>query len=479
MAKTYEVDLNVQTNIEPTIANLKALKRQLKETAAGSEEFNRLQKQIRELDDAISDAAKTSDDFLGYLETAPGLLGVFGQGIRSAERTFSSFNAVLKASVIGALVGIIGGLAKAIYQSEDATKRFSTLFGGLEKIFNGVFRAIEPLFNTFLDLAIKALPYVEKAMMGVYGSVTAVLQSLGSLGSAVTKFVKGDFSGAWDSAKASVTDFGKNYDNAIKRFQAGSQELTKSEKEEAAKRAEERKKWREKEDAEIEKMIQETQAFLKRKDDEDRKRYEARIQEVRVINDKFEEKLNKQSLDRAKKYSIESIKIKDVELKTKEKLEQDYVAVSMRLGQGLRQLAGQNKELAIAGIIIEQAAAVASIAINTQKNAAKFGYLTPMGIAELVAGAAGIASAISAARKGIRDIKSGTATGSQMSFGNPQMVPTYTTAPVFNVVGVSPINQAAQLMANTTQTPIKAYVVAKDVTTAQALERNRISASSI
>jgi len=88
----------------------------------------------------------------------------------------------------------------------------------------------------------------------------------------------------------------------------------------------------------------------------------------------------------------------------------------MRIGQGLRQIAGENKELAIAGIVLEQAAAVASIAINTQKNAAKYGYLTPMGIAESVAGGLGVASAISAASKGISDINSGTASNWQNVF---------------------------------------------------------------
>jgi len=50
----------------------------------------------------------------------------------------------------------------------------------------------------------------------------------------------GDFSGAWKSAKASVTDFGKNYDESIKRFQEGSKELTKTEKEESDKRKKQR-----------------------------------------------------------------------------------------------------------------------------------------------------------------------------------------------------------------------------------------------
>jgi hypothetical protein len=149
----------------------------------------------------------------------------------------------------------------------------------------------------------------------------------------------------------------------------------------------------------------------------------------------------------------------------------------MRIGQGLRQIAGENKELAIAGIVLEQAAAVASIAINTQKNAAKYGYLTPLGIAELVAGGLGVASAISAARKGIQDINSGNASGSQMSFGNPQMTPSYQTAPRFNVVGTSPVNQIAQVVGN--QAPIEAYVVSSKVTTAQALDRNKIVSATL
>jgi len=472
MAKTYDVNLNVETNIEPTIANLKALKRQLKETAAGSEEFNRLQKQIRDLDDAISDAAKTSDDFLGYLENAPGLLGVFGQGIRSAERTFSSFNAVLKASVIGALVGIIGGLARAFYQSEDAAKRFGKLTQGLEKIFNGVFRAIEPLFNILVDMAISALPMVSKAFEVVYGSVTAVLQSFGYLGSAIGKLIRGDFSGAWDEAKKSVTNFSTNYDSAVKRFTAGTQEMTKVQKEEAKKRREERQKELDEELAALTAANDKIRQADKEEREKRFKELTADLRYAKKLQTDFEEDKTKTD----KKYAEQRINLIKVENKTKEDLTQDYVNTAMRIGQGLRQIAGQNKELAIAGIVLEQAAAIASIAINTQKNAAKYGYLSPLGIAELAAGALGVASAIAAAKKGIQEIRSGNTSASQMSFGNPQMVSTYSAAPIFNVVGTSPINQAAMAMNNSANQPIKAYVVSKDISTAQELDRNKISA---
>jgi len=158
-------------------------------------------------------------------------------GVKVATQSFSG---ALKASGIGLLVSLVGGLVAAFNDSEKATKKLQPLLTGLEKIFNGVYSAVEPLFNILVDLAISALPLVSKAMQTVYGSVTAVFQSLGSLGSAVSKFVKGDFSGAWKEAKSSVTDFGKNYDESIKRFQAGSKELTKTEKEEFDKRKKQR-----------------------------------------------------------------------------------------------------------------------------------------------------------------------------------------------------------------------------------------------
>jgi uncharacterized phage infection (PIP) family protein YhgE len=74
--KKVTVEVDIESNLEPTIANLKKLKQQLKETAAGSDEFNKISAQIRDMDDAIKDASATSDDFAGYLENASGPLGM-------------------------------------------------------------------------------------------------------------------------------------------------------------------------------------------------------------------------------------------------------------------------------------------------------------------------------------------------------------------------------------------------------------------
>lgn len=64
--------------------------------------------------------------------------------------------------------------------------------------------------------------------------------------------------------------------------------------------------------------------------------------------------------------------------------------------------------------------------------------------------------------------------GSAPSGSAPSM-----TAPSFNTVGSSSTNQLAQTIGQQTQTPQRSYVVASDVSTAQALDRNIISNASI
>ena len=64
---------------------------------------------------------------------------------------------------------------------------------------------------------------------------------MGKLGSAIGKLVKGDFSGAWEDAKASVTSFSTNFDAAQERYIAGTKKLTKIEKENLKERNEAQK----------------------------------------------------------------------------------------------------------------------------------------------------------------------------------------------------------------------------------------------
>ena len=52
-------------------------------------------------------------------------------------------------------------------------------------------------------------------------------------------------------------------------------------------------------------------------------------------------------------------------------------------------------------------------------------------------------------------------------------------APDFNIVGASPSNQLAAAVRGQFQQPVKAYVVSKDVSTAQEMDRNIIGSASL
>ena len=295
---TVGVDINVKTNVAGSIGELKALKKQLKETAAGSAEFKNLANQIDDLEDKIKGAKQGAGDWVDQLASAGGPLGALGNAINKAKVSTVSFGTALKATGIGLVVSLIAGLVAAFAESERATKKLQPLLIGFQKIFNGIFAAIEPVFNALIDFAVEALPMVTKGFGVAYSAVTSFLQGLGLLGTAVSKLIKGDFSGAWDSAKEAVTGFGKRYDEANKRFIDGTKEVTKIEQEELDKRkaaaeraAEERRKREEKEAEEakkrLERQLEARKALLKvsneqlRKFEKEQTEYEKNLQKER------------------------------------------------------------------------------------------------------------------------------------------------------------------------------------------------------
>jgi hypothetical protein len=241
--KKIEVDVDIEVNSEPSLKQLRELKKQLKETAAGSAEFNKLVAQIRDVEDALEESKVGAEDWAGSLEKAGGPLGLLGKGIRQAEITFSSFNTALKASVIGLVVAAIGGLVAAFSQSEAAQKKLQPIFIAFEKILGGIFRAMEPLLDIFIELAMTALPYVTKGIGMFYSGLFGLFTFIKNVGQGVITILKGiftlDFDVAqqgFDQLKNSVSDAAGAAQEAYKRFTDGTKELTKTEKEEIEKR---------------------------------------------------------------------------------------------------------------------------------------------------------------------------------------------------------------------------------------------------
>jgi len=153
--------------------------------------------------------------------------------------------------------------------------------------------------------------------------------------------------------------------------------------------------------------------------------------------------------------------------------------------QLLKELAGQNKALQATAIIAENAVGIAKQIIATRAaNAlvtAKYAAIpggvalaTAERLANNISLGLGIASSAVATGKALSALGKGGGDGGGSSSGGGQAP----SAPSFNLVGGTGINQIAQGLGQQQQ-PIQAYVVSGNVTSAQALDRNIVNTASV
>ena len=150
----------------------------------------------------------------------------------------------------------------------------------------------------------------------------------------------------------------------------------------------------------------------------------------------------------------------------------------------LKGLAGENKKVQAALLVAEGAASVAKIAVNTGVANAKAVAAFPLTVGQpwvtinTINAGLGIAAAVSATSKGISALgESGSVSAPTLptpAAGAPSAAP-----PAFNIVGSSGTNQLADAIGGQSQQPVQAFVVASEVTNAQALERNTIEGATI
>tara|TARA_R100001510_G_scaffold20018_1_gene17451 strand:- start:1130 stop:2758 length:1629 start_codon:yes stop_codon:yes gene_type:complete len=193
--------------------------------------------------------------------------------------------------------------------------------------------------------------------------------------------------------------------------------------------------------------------------------------------------------DRFTKFMKALTKVESIETKTRMDIQKRYAESLGILGQSFKNLGFMSDELKIAGIIAEKAEQIAKVIISTKasnlgitvaSNAAA--ALNPIAAPIIKANAralktdnnisagVNIAAIVAAAATGIRGIKSKSATTSAISSDAGGDV--NIQAPDFNVVGASETSQLATSLAGVTGRPIQAFVVGKQVTTQQELDRN-------
>ena len=184
------------------------------------------------------------------------------------------------------------------------------------------------------------------------------------------------------------------------------------------------------------------------------------------------------------------------ELEAKAELQTAYLDLASGFGSFLKEIAGKNKKLAIAGVVVEQAAAIGKIIVNTGIANAKALAASPLTFGQpwiainTISAGLSIASSIAAGVKAIQQINNSDSATS-VSGGQPPKtagaaapsVPTVGGATaVPQITGTdrqaSPGSQIAQTIGAASNKPIKAYVVSGDVTSQQALDRRTTRAAT-
>lgn len=197
--------------------------------------------------------------------------------------------------------------------------------------------------------------------------------------------------------------------------------------------------------------------------------------------------------------------IDEAELQAKADIQKSQLDLVQGFGSLLTQIAGKNKALAIAGIVIEQGAALGKVLIDTFRGissataaAAPFvanplttAIATPnlaRTLAQIkITGALSAAGIVAGAVKGISAINQagvpGGGGGAASSAGGGVSIPAPTVqsagAPqIQGTAAATPGSQIASTLAAASGKPIKAYVVSGDVSSQQALDRRTSNAAT-
>jgi hypothetical protein len=179
------------------------------------------------------------------------------------------------------------------------------------------------------------------------------------------------------------------------------------------------------------------------------------------------------------------------ELEAKADLQTAYLDLAGQFGSFLKEIAGKNKKVAIAGVIVEQAAAIGKIVVNTGIANAKALAASPLTFGQpwiainTISAGLSIASSVAAGLKAIQQINSADSGSPATPTAPPRTAgggsgtaavstPALERTAIPQIQGTqaaTPGQQIASTLAARTDKPIRAFVVSQDIQTQSALDR--------
>ena len=225
-----------------------------------------------------------------------------------------------------------------------------------------------------------------------------------------------------------------------------------------------------------------------------------------LIDEKTQLLLDQEGLSEEQRTQIklaaaqERMAIDEMELQAQTDIQLAQFDLLGQFGSFVSQIAGENKKLQIAGVVAEQAAAIGRILVSTGIANAKAVAASPLTFGQpwvtinTISGALGVASAVAAGVKAVKDINQtegpsvgGSAITSAPRPKAPSLGGGSTTVPeIPGTAGGSTEgnNQIAEAIAGATsarqqEAPLRAYVVSTEVSSQQALDRRTNVAATL
>ena len=519
LTKTIDTSLGSFENLNEAISKTQDT---LTKLDPKSEKFKELKGELEGLTDQLETVQLSSSKFTDALASTSGVTGIVGQSIKGLGQTMKVFAANPIIAAVTLLSGLFILLKESLTKTTEGQETLNRISAAFGKIIGPVMAIVEAV----------ALPIFEKL---------ADLLALVATGfSKFAKFLGISGEKIEEASRNSSEVLQKEYEAEETR----QEEQTKTLEENSKKRVEAVKK--EAEDrariqAEADKILLESQLSLLSDRDRQIKERELRYQEelkalkLAGVEDltAFEEEYRLDKLAIDQKFEDDKLKIaadaqkkkddaqKVADAKTKKDAEElaqflvdaeqfktdaiafiqdTQVANAGAVGSILGQIAGKNKKLAIAGLVLEQGANIAKVVIDTARGisaataaAAPF-IANPItaipataNLARVIAGqkisaALSIAGIVAGAAQGISQINqadipdsggggSAGGGGGGVNIATPSIATT--AAPEFQTGAEA--NTSTQLAGTIAgqqeQPPIQAYVVSTSVSSQQALDR--------
>ena len=483
-----------------------------------SAQFKELAEELSGLKDRLRETEAQSLRFTEALAQQPGVVGLVGQSLEGLRGTFKLFMANPIIAVVAGIAAAFLALKESLTKTSEGQETLNRISAAFGKILGPVFAIIEKV----------ALPIFEK--------FAELLELVANGFNRFAKFLGISSEKIEEASRNSSEVLQKAYEEEEKREEDTDkkrQEAAEKRKQEQIKRAEERKRIQE----EADKILLEAQLSMLSDRDRELKERELRFQEelkalkLAGVTDltAFEEEYRRDQLEINKKYDDELLKQQEEQNKKKEEaqkkadeeakkkkeefdkfmveseqfktealayIQDQQVANVASVGNILGMIAGKNKKLAIAGIVLEQGANIAKVVIDTARGisaataaAAPFmanpitaipatANLARVIAQQKIAAGISIAGIIAGAAQGISQINQADIPGSGGSApsGGGANIPTPSisgaSAPEFQTGGQADTGtQIAGAIGGAQQRPMRAYVVSTEVSSQQALDR--------